>query len=151
MYTLLSGLWHHLSRRDEYYVLLVGLDEAGKTVRMFRVGRERRDLGARQRTFVAHLQTLLERLKALANPRYNPLPREKITSTVGMNGAGLRESGDGACVNQRARALSHRRAVGRADVGRARLVFWDLGGQLELQQLWEKVECACVLCIDALC
>jgi hypothetical protein len=68
-----------------------------------------------------------------------------------MNGAGLRESGDGACVNERARALSHRRAVGRADVGRARLVFWDLGGQLELQQLWEKVECACVLCIDALC
>eukprot|EP00048_Salpingoeca_helianthica_P007116 m.106752 g.106752 ORF g.106752 m.106752 type:complete len:202 (-) comp14235_c1_seq4:76-681(-) len=88
MYTLLSGLWHHLSRRDEYYVLLIGLDDAGKT-------------------------TILEKLKALANPRYNPLPREKITTTVGMN-------------------------VGRADVGRARLVMWDLGGQLELQQLWEK-------------
>lgn len=35
MFTLLSGLWQHLWRRDEYYVLLVGLDEAGKTVLLF--------------------------------------------------------------------------------------------------------------------
>ena len=33
MYSLLSGLWSHMFRRDEYYVLLVGLDDAGKTVR----------------------------------------------------------------------------------------------------------------------
>ena len=31
-------------------------------------------------------QTLLEKLKHAYNPRYNPLPREKIAPTVGMNG-----------------------------------------------------------------
>lgn len=30
-------------------------------------------------------------------------------------------------------------AVGTIDVGKARLMFWDLGGQEELQSLWDKV------------
>lgn len=29
--------------------------------------------------------------------------------------------------------------VGTVDVGKARLMFWDLGGQEELQSLWDKV------------
>lgn len=29
--------------------------------------------------------------------------------------------------------------VGTIDVGKARLMFWDLGGQEELQSLWDKV------------
>ena len=29
-------------------------------------------------------------------------------------------------------------AVGKIDVGGARLMFWDLGGQEELQSLWDK-------------
>lgn len=29
--------------------------------------------------------------------------------------------------------------VGTIDVGKARLMFWDLGGQDELQSLWDKV------------
>lgn len=32
MYTLLSGLYNHLTRKEEYYVLIIGLDNAGKTV-----------------------------------------------------------------------------------------------------------------------
>ena len=31
------------------------------------------------------------------------------------------------------------RPVGTVDVGKARLMFWDLGGQEELQSLWDKV------------
>ncbi|KAK7880267.1 hypothetical protein WMY93_030634 [Mugilogobius chulae] len=37
----------------------------------------------------------------------------KITTTVGLN-------------------------IGTIDVGKARLMFWDLGGQEELQSLWDK-------------
>lgn len=32
MYTLLSGLYHYLTQKEEYYVLIIGLDNAGKTV-----------------------------------------------------------------------------------------------------------------------
>lgn len=33
MYTLLSGLYKHLTQKEEYYVIILGLDNAGKTVR----------------------------------------------------------------------------------------------------------------------
>ena len=32
MYTLMSGLWRYYTSRDQYYILIVGLDNAGKTV-----------------------------------------------------------------------------------------------------------------------
>lgn len=32
MYTLLSGLYKYMFRKDEYCVLILGLDNAGKTV-----------------------------------------------------------------------------------------------------------------------
>jgi hypothetical protein len=34
MYTLLSGLYKHLTQKEEYYVIILGLDNAGKTVRL---------------------------------------------------------------------------------------------------------------------
>lgn len=36
-------------------------------------------------------------------------------------------------------ALSSFFVVGTIDVGKTRLMFWDLGGQEELQSLWDKV------------
>lgn len=33
MYTLLSGLWKYMFQKDEYCILILGLDNAGKTVR----------------------------------------------------------------------------------------------------------------------
>lgn len=35
MFSLLSGLLHYLFSRDEYYALILGLDNAGKTVGWF--------------------------------------------------------------------------------------------------------------------
>lgn len=32
MYTLLSGLYKYMFQRDEYCILILGLDNAGKTV-----------------------------------------------------------------------------------------------------------------------
>uniref|UniRef100_A0A8C2K407 ADP-ribosylation factor-related protein 1 n=1 Tax=Cyprinus carpio TaxID=7962 RepID=A0A8C2K407_CYPCA len=44
---------------------------------------------------------------------YKGMNLSKITTTVGLN-------------------------IGTIDVGKARLMFWDLGGQEELQSLWDK-------------
>jgi hypothetical protein len=37
MYTLLSGTYKYLTRREEYYVMIIGLDNAGKTVRKWSI------------------------------------------------------------------------------------------------------------------
>ncbi|XP_063152977.1 ADP-ribosylation factor-related protein 1 isoform X1 [Candoia aspera] len=88
MYTLLSGLYKYMFRRDEYCILILGLDNAGKT-------------------------TFLEQTKTRFNKNYKGMSFSKITTTVGLN-------------------------IGTIDVGKARLMFWDLGGQEELQSLWDK-------------
>ncbi|KAA3675282.1 ADP-ribosylation factor related protein 1 [Paragonimus westermani] len=88
MYTLLRGFWSYLSQRDEYSVLILGLDGAGKT-------------------------TYLEQAKINFVPNYRSLPLQKITTTVGLN-------------------------IGQFVIGGVRLKFWDLGGQEELQSLWDK-------------
>ncbi|XP_067678988.1 ADP-ribosylation factor-related protein 1-like [Haliotis asinina] len=88
MYTLLSGLYKYLFQKDEYFVLILGLDNAGKT-------------------------TYLEQTKTKFNRNYQGMNLSKITSTVGLN-------------------------IGKIDLGKVRLNFWDLGGQEELQSLWDK-------------
>ncbi|KAL1920418.1 uncharacterized protein VTP21DRAFT_795 [Calcarisporiella thermophila] len=92
MYTLFRGLYKYLTRREEYYVIILGLDNAGKT-------------------------TLLERIKSLYLG-VPGLPPEKIAPTVGLN-------------------------IGKIDISRARLNFWDLGGQQELHSIWEKYYSEC--------
>ncbi|KAF5394608.1 Ras gtpase [Paragonimus heterotremus] len=99
MYTLLRGFWSYLSQRDEYSVLILGLDGAGKT-------------------------TYLEQAKINFVPNYRSLPLQKITTTVGLN------SGLFIYIVQF--------PVGQFVIGGVRLKFWDLGGQEELQSLWDK-------------
>ena len=93
MYTLLSGLYKYLTEKDEYFVLILGLDNAGKT-------------------------TFLESAKTRLTPNYKGANLSKITTTVGMN-------------------------LGKIDVNGVRLNFWDLGGQEELQALWDKYYAEC--------
>ncbi|KAK7101141.1 ADP-ribosylation factor-related protein 1-like [Littorina saxatilis] len=88
MYTLLSGLWKYLFQKDEFFVLILGLDNAGKT-------------------------TYLEQTKTKFNKGYKGMNLGKVTTTVGLN-------------------------IGKIDLGKTRLNFWDLGGQEELQSLWDK-------------
>lgn len=59
MYTLLSGWYKYLTQKEEYYVLVLGLDNAGKT-------------------------TLLERIKSIYSGQPG-LPPHKITPTIGLN------------------------------------------------------------------
>lgn len=60
MYTLLSGFYQYLTQKDDYFVLLLGLDNSGKT-------------------------TYLEQVKAKFCPEYKMMNPAKITSTVGCN------------------------------------------------------------------
>lgn len=83
MFTLLRGLWNYFFKKEEYYIVILGLDNAGKTV-----------WAAKQAThesrylckLYAFWQTLLEKTKNLFIRNYNGVSMEKITSTVGLNG-----------------------------------------------------------------
>ncbi|KAF5307950.1 hypothetical protein FQR65_LT06517 [Abscondita terminalis] len=75
-------------QKDEFCVLILGLDNAGKT-------------------------TYLESAKTKFTKNYKSMHPSKITTTVGLN-------------------------IGKIDVNGIRLNFWDLGGQSELQSLWDK-------------
>uniref|UniRef100_T1JPJ9 ADP-ribosylation factor-related protein 1 n=1 Tax=Strigamia maritima TaxID=126957 RepID=T1JPJ9_STRMM len=88
MFTLFYGLWKYLFQKDEYFILILGLDNAGKT-------------------------TYLEQTKTKFNRDYKGGNLNKITTTVGLN-------------------------IGKVDITGLRLNFWDLGGQEELQSLWDK-------------
>lgn len=78
-----------LTKKDEYNVLILGLDDAGKS-------------------------TFLETAKAKFTRNYKGMNLKHITTTVGLN-------------------------IGQIEIERMRLNFWDLGGQRELQSLWDKV------------
>uniref|UniRef100_A0A1B0GBK6 ADP-ribosylation factor-related protein 1 n=2 Tax=Glossina TaxID=44049 RepID=A0A1B0GBK6_GLOMM len=88
MYTLLNGFYKYLTQKDEYCVVILGLDNAGKT-------------------------TYLEAAKTKFTKNYKGMNPAKITTTVGLN-------------------------IGTIDVQGVKLNFWDLGGQQELQSLWDK-------------
>ena len=102
MFTLLYGLYKWLLQKDEFFVVILGLDNAGKT-------------------------TFLEQLKTKFDGGYKALPPGKITTTVGLN-------------------------IGKIDTAGVRINFWDLGGQEELQSLWDKYYAEChgiIYVIDA--
>lgn len=59
-------------------------------------------------------KTYLEAAKTKFTKNYKGMNPNKITTTVGLN-------------------------IGKIDIDGVRLNFWDLGGQEELQSLWDKV------------
>lgn len=88
MFSLLYGFWDYLFHKEDYFVLVLGLDNSGKT-------------------------TFLEQAKCNFNKTYKQIDLNRIASTVGLN-------------------------VGKIDTNGVILNFWDLGGQKELQLLWNK-------------
>jgi len=93
MYTLLSGLYRYMTQSEEYCVVILGLDDAGKT-------------------------TYLEAVKAAMSKDYKRMDPSRITPTVGLN-------------------------TGQVDATGISIQFWDLGGQAELQTLWDKYYSEC--------
>lgn len=103
-------------KKDEYCVLILGLDNAGKTVRNFSQKLSSSCLlyNFIYLLFFFHFQTYLEATKTKYNRKYKAMNPNRITTTVGLN-------------------------IGKIDVDGVSLSFWDLGGQQELQSLWDKV------------
>jgi ADP-ribosylation factor related protein 1 len=89
----MSGFYKYMTQKDEYFILILGLDNSGKS-------------------------TYLEQVKTQLCVNYKMMNPSKITTTVGCN-------------------------IGKVDIGRVRLMFWDLGGQEELQSLWDKYYAEC--------
>ena len=85
MFTLLRGLWDYLFRKEEYYIVILGLDNAGKTVRQ-RIYIIVQKSVESDNCLAGGSQTLLEKTKNLFIRSYNGIPMDKITTTVGLNG-----------------------------------------------------------------
>ena len=114
MYHLLSGFYRYLTQRDEFYVLILGLDNAGKSVNSI-LYCNFKDFKCYKCFCLSLLnKTYLEAAKTHFTKNYKALNPNKITSTVGLN-------------------------IGVINTDGCSLNFWDLGGQEELQSLWDKV------------
>lgn len=114
MFSLILGFWRLFFRRTEFHILILGVDNAGKTVRVPRPPLSPISASSRFSCLCAALarQSLLERIKSIFTG-LEPLPPGKVPPTVGLN-------------------------IGRMQVNRTKLIFWDLGGATSLRSLWEK-------------
>lgn len=74
MYHLLKGLHEHLTRKEQFSVVIIGLDGAGKTVRFV----------CCKVSLLTAKKTLLEKIKTLYNDSPGLTP-DKIGPTVGQN------------------------------------------------------------------
>ncbi|PIC49930.1 hypothetical protein B9Z55_001031 [Caenorhabditis nigoni] len=74
MYTLSAGIWEKFFKKKDYYVVIVGLDNAGKT-------------------------TFLEQTKSHFVKDYGVLNPSKITATVGLNSEFFKNKGFKASSN----------------------------------------------------
>jgi hypothetical protein len=142
MFGLLYGLFEQAFAKKEYYALILGLDNAGKTVHHPPSPQNhhslRRSACADTCCFNGFGQTLLERMKATYGEK-EALPPDRIAPTVGLNST--------FSAFLPAKLLLHLTPadprcflctviVGRVDTGRERLVLWDLGGQSGLRSIW---------------
>ncbi|TRY74998.1 hypothetical protein TCAL_08648 [Tigriopus californicus] len=112
MYTLFSGLYKSLTEKEEFFVLILGLDNAGKTTFLEAA---KAKFGEKRTKSLIPLTRKYDGKNSDKAPLVNT---SKITTTVGLN-------------------------IGRIDTHGIRLNFWDLGGQEELQALWDKYYAEC--------
>lgn len=102
MYTLLSGFHKYLTQKEEYYVIILGLDNAGKTVYKIypyflffyllyyeyinnnNICISIPHIYSHPFTSIDHSQTLLERIKSIFLGVMG-LPPDRIAPTVGLN------------------------------------------------------------------
>jgi len=112
MYSLVTGLWHYLFSKQEYNVLILGLDNSGKTTLL----EELKRVKPPSTLHTAHEDE--SKLGPLGNHPptmigHEDKPRRQVSPTVGLN-------------------------VGRFENQEAILRFWDLGGKKDLRTIWNR-------------
>lgn len=86
MYTLLSGLYKYLTQKEDYYVIILGLDNAGKTVGLRLLEQNVFNEQSLELVRCFGNQTLLEKIKSIFSGTPG-VPPDKIAPTVGLNSA----------------------------------------------------------------
>lgn len=92
MYHLLKGLHAHLTRKDEYSVVIIGLDNVSGIMLWFTLNLAHESAGRKDGEYgaippsdpILQSQTMLEKIKTLYNPTPG-MPPDKIGPTIGQN------------------------------------------------------------------
>jgi len=112
MFSLLTGLWRYLFSKKEYNVLILGLDNSGKTTLLEELKRVKPP-STSYATNEDEDKGKLGRLSGHPQTGDEEKPRREMSPTVGLN-------------------------VGRFEDQQAILRFWDLGGQRSLRSIWNR-------------
>ncbi|EGV64309.1 ADP-ribosylation factor protein 3 [Yamadazyma tenuis] len=115
MFHLASSLYTQYTKREQYNVLILGLDNAGKT------------------TFLEHLKLLYASPDSSKKPKRSKdtasiIKSKRILPTVGQNTTTIKyESSSDSHLNY----------------NNINLKFWDLGGQKSLRNMWSRYFTSC--------
>jgi len=112
MFSLLTGFWHYLFSKQEYNVLILGLDNSGKTTLL----EELKRVKPPSKPYTSHEDE--DKIKVGRSINHSSTgeaekPRRQVSPTVGLN-------------------------VGRYEDQEIILRFWDLGGQKALRTIWDR-------------
>jgi ADP-ribosylation factor related protein 1 len=116
-FSLLAGFWQYIFSKSHVNILILGLDDAGKT-------------------------TILEQMKGIYK-KVPGIPPAKIPPTVGLNGktGSVQPTLLGSISNLSDECITIAPvscAVGKMDVDGVSITFWDVGGQVRVRPLWDK-------------
>jgi len=110
MFSLMTGLWRYLFSKQEYNVLILGLDNSGKTTLLEELKRVKPSTST---TFEDEEKGKLGRWSGRNPAGDEDKPKWEVSPTVGLN-------------------------VGRFEDRDAILRFWDLGGEKSLRSIWSR-------------
>ena len=146
MYHLLTGLHAYLTRKETFSVIIIGLDNAGKTTMLEQIKVSSSSL---------YPSSLRAHSSFRTQHQYNPNTPSpdvtKIAPTVGQGGELSAFSPPPPSFRELTISFSFV-LVGKISLPSTILQFWDLGGQRDIRSIWSKYyeEChAVVYVVDA--